>query len=413
MNREDIDTNRCYNDLKNMHYVREAGSSGEKRAAEYISREIALLGKDRNIEPFSFETNFVDKASIEIISAADESILAEDFDIKGYINTRDTDAAGLIGELVYIENADEISLLNAKGKIAMINGRASISTYTKLCEAEALGFISIVGAPFDRRADSMQHRNCIKENDLDGISGILIHHNDAVRMINAGVKRVKIILKQARRTVESGNVISFISGAEKKDEIITVTAHYDSVADGAGAYDNLAAVASILELYRHFCNRHLKRSVEFIWFGGEEYGLKGSKAFVNSLNDIELRKHKYNINIDLSGQLIGGNVLGITGFAQNVDILNEFFKSKKIGLSFKNQIWSSDSNSFARKNIGAMTLNRDGYYMHTDRDTIDLISPIALENTMYLLGNLIEYLADCDDFPLVEGVPDEFIKELQ
>lgn len=412
MNRENIDANRCYNDLKNMHYIREAGTSGEKRAAEYIANEIDLFGNDSKIEEFRFDTNFVDKACIEIIDASDNNILKESFDIRGYINTKDTDESGLSGELVYIENADEISLLDAVGKIAMINGRVSSTVYKRLCEIESLGFISIVGTPSDSENERFQERNCIKENDLNGISGILIHHNDAVKIINAGVKRVKIILRQSKKRVNSRNVISSIRGGKSKDEIITVTAHYDSVADGPGAYDNLAAAVSILELYRYFCDKKLKRTVQFIWFGAEEYGLKGSEAFLSNLEGAELKKHKYNINIDLSGQLIGGNVLGITGFAKNVEILNEFFRSRRIGLSFKNQVWSSDSNSFAKRGIGAMTLNRDGYYMHTYRDTIDLISPVTLENTMYLLGNLIEYLADSEDFPLIEGVPDEFIKEL-
>ena len=412
MNRKNVDAYRCYNDLKNMHYVREAGTSGEKKAAEYIANEISLIGYDSKIEEFGFDTNFVDMAGIEIIDAFDDNILKESLDIRGYINTKDTDESGLSGELVYIENADEISLLDAVGKIAMINGRVSKSVYKRLCEIKAIGFISIVGTPSDLQNERFQVRNCIRENDLNGIPGILIHHNDAVRIINAGVKIVRIVLKQSRRRVNSRNVISSISGGEKAAEIITVTAHYDSVADGPGAYDNLAAAVAILELYRYFCDKKLKRTVQFVWFGGEEYGLKGSEAFLSNLNGAELKNHKYNVNIDLSGQLIGGNVLGITGFAKNVDILNEFFKSRRIGLSFKNQVWSSDSNSFALRGIGAMTLNRDGYYMHTYRDTIDLISPVTLENTMYLLGNLIEYLADSEDFPLIEGVPDEFIKEL-
>lgn len=413
MNREHVDAKRCYNDLKNMHYIREAGTVGEERAAKYIAAEIASLGNNVKIEEFSFDANFVDKAFFEVIDAPDKEILKESFNVRGYINTKDTEDGGLTGELVYVENGDEISLLGAKGKIAMINGRVSGDTYKELCDAGAFGFVSIVGMPFDAENDRFSWRSCVKENDFSGIPGILIHHNDAVKIINAGVKNVKITLKQSRRAVNSRNVISLIEGKTNPDEIITVTAHYDSVSDGPGAYDNLAAAVGILELYRHFCKKELKRTVQFIWFGGEEYGLKGSEAFVRSLSDAELKKHKYNINTDLSGQLIGGNVLGITGFAENVDILNKFFNNKKIGLSFKNQVWSSDSNSFAAKNIGAMTLNRDGYYMHTDKDTIDLISPITLENTMYLLGNLIEYLADSDDFPLIEGVPDEFIKELQ
>lgn len=48
-----------------------------------------------------------------------------------------------------------------------------------------------------------------------------------------------------------------------------------------------------------------------------------------------------------------------------------------IGMSTKNQIWGSDSNTFAWKGIPAMTLNRDGFGMHTRHDTIALLSGLV------------------------------------
>ena len=53
------------------------------------------------------------------------------------------------------------------------------------------------------------------------------------------------------------------------------------------------------------------------------------------------------MNVDLAGQLIGGNVLGVTGEASVCDKLLEIADGAGIGASVKNQIWGSDSNSFA------------------------------------------------------------------
>ena len=50
-------------------------------------------------------------------------------------------------------------------------------------------------------------------------------------------------------------------------------------------------------------------------------------------------------------------------------------------MSTKNQIWGSDSNTFAWKGIPAMTLNRDGFGMHTRHDTIALLSDWSLERS--------------------------------
>lgn len=62
----------------------------------------------------------------------------------------------------------------------------------------------------------------------------------------------------------------------------------------------------------------------------------------------------------------------------------------------KNQIWGSDSNSFAWKGIPAMTLNRDGFGMHTRYDTIDLLSVWSLERSAILLGCIADALGNAE-----------------
>ena len=44
----------------------------------------------------------------------------------------------------------------------------------------------------------------------------------------------------------SRNVVARIEGTDKKDEILTITAHYDSEAEGRGAYENLAGASIIM-----------------------------------------------------------------------------------------------------------------------------------------------------------------------
>ena len=49
-----------------------------------------------------------------------------------------------------------------------------------------------------------------------------------------------------------------------------------------------------------------------MWFGAEEKGLLGSRDYIR-VHESELGAHRFNMNVDLAGQLIGGNVLGVTG----------------------------------------------------------------------------------------------------
>ena len=130
------------------------------------------------------------------------------------------------------------------------------------------------------------------------------------------------------------------------------------------------------------------------------------------VHESELGAHRFNMNVDLAGQLIGGNVLGVTGEASVCDKLLEIADGARIGASVKNQIWGSDSNSFAWKGIPAMTLNRDGFGMHTRYDTIDLLSAWSLERSAILLGCIADALGNAEVFPFERKMPEKFIREL-
>lgn len=60
------------------------------------------------------------------------------------------------------------------------------------------------------------------------------------------------------------------TGSTKKDEIIIVGAHYDSVYGSPGADDNATGVAAVLEIARLLAKQKLQRSVHFVAFVNEE-----------------------------------------------------------------------------------------------------------------------------------------------
>jgi hypothetical protein len=77
---------------------------------------------------------------------------------------------------------------------------------------------------------------------------------------------------------------------EKKKEFLLLGAHYDHLGkDGksgffySGADDNASGVSALFEIARSLAKRKadLKRSVILLFFGGEEWGLWGSRHFVN------------------------------------------------------------------------------------------------------------------------------------
>lgn len=392
--------------LAKFDYIRAAGTDGEKKAAIQLQKELDQLGVKNHLEEFAFRTFQIKKARLMVTQPYQKEYI-----VTGYARCGDTKEDGLCAPFLYVENGDEISLAQAKGKIVMINDTVRTEMYQKLVRAGAVGFVSICGTPLDEGEDLKPRGYRLPEKFQAGLPGACIHYKDAVELVTRGACEVCLQIEQESNLAVSQNVIARIEGTDHAQEMLTLTAHYDSVADGPGAYDNMAGAAIIMELCRYFQMHRPRRTLEFIWFGAEEEGLLGSRDYVKKHED-ELARHVFHMNVDLAGQLVGGNVLGITASEQVCEILLKMAAETGIGASVKHQIWGSDSNTFAWKKIPAMTLNRDGFGMHTRHDTLDLISSWSLERSAILLRHLAEGLANAEEMPFERKMPERFLQEL-
>src|SRR5512138_3361184 len=80
------------------------------------------------------------------------------------------------------------------------------------------------------------------------------------------------------------NVSATVAGASRRDELVLVVAHLDSVclarpADAPGADDDGSGVAVLVDVARRIAARPLARTVRFVVFSNEEQGRAGSRAF--------------------------------------------------------------------------------------------------------------------------------------
>ena len=102
----------------------------------------------------------------------------------------------------------------------------------------------------------------------------------------------EINLRFKETRVKDANIGGMIEGqdAEKKREFLLLGAHYDHLGRDEksgviypGADDNASGVSALLEIGRSLMKRKtdLKRSVFLVFFGGEEWGSRGSRDFVN------------------------------------------------------------------------------------------------------------------------------------
>lgn len=97
----------------------------------------------------------------------------------------------------------------------------------------------------------------------------------------------------------------------KSDSIIVVGAHYDSKGQdkgSEGATDNGSGVAALLAVAEALRGKILPDTVKLVFFGAEENGLNGSKAYVEALPPNDIGRIKAMVNFDT---IAGGDVLYI------------------------------------------------------------------------------------------------------
>jgi Zn-dependent M28 family amino/carboxypeptidase len=122
------------------------------------------------------------------------------------------------------------------------------------------------------------------------------------------------------RRATSSNVVGVLPGTRRPDEYVVLTAHWDHLGRSLafsgdaifnGAVDNATGTAGLLELARAFgaAQPAPERSVVFIAFTGEEYGLLGSEYYAEHPT-VPLDRVAAGINID--GMSVTGRTHDVT-----------------------------------------------------------------------------------------------------
>ena len=165
---------------------------------------------------------------------------------------------------------------------------------------------------------------------------------------------------------------------------ILVGAHHDSVYISPGAVDNAVGVSQLLEVASQMSDMDLQSTITFATWGGEELGLLGSQAYIEShqeeMGDLDLYINLDSTNLDPSKGL---GTLGIE--TSNADLVDSIADIKKSVLA-DNQ-WqeydatvqlnefggNSDHRSFAQHDvttIGFYGWQYEEYHRQTDLPTI-------------------------------------------
>ncbi len=404
------DAKRAFAFLDKMGFVRVAGSEEELRAAQMLQEECASVGVDAVIEEFKILGGEVEVAELEVIAPYQQK-----YTCTGY--KRCLDADNLEAELVYIENGADASLVDVKGKIVLCNAQPRLAVYRKLLEAGAAGFIAMTGAMRDTEEDSDLPTGMLRKTltAFGKLPAVSVRMTDAFDMITRGANKVRLTVKGKEVELTSHNVVATIPGTKYPDQIISMGAHYDSVPFSTGVYDNGAGSVILLEALRHFKANPPERTMKFMWYGSEEVGLEGSKAYVRDHED-ELKKHIFMVNVDVAAPVIGSESAMVMASEELTHFTDLYLKMRGYSVAVKQDIYSSDSIPFADKGIPAINFCRFGTggsaYIHNRHDVIKYLSAEALEKTLVYTIDFTDMLVNCVAFPTKREVPKEIVEKV-
>ncbi len=212
---------------------------------------------------------------------------------------------------------------------------------------------------------------------------------------------------------DDSNVIAYIKGGEKPEEVVVITAHMDHLGNICpsrygvffsasarfvhvpartgctktiynGADDNGSGTVALLEIAEAFKRAQEagvvpKRSVAFIHFAVEEAGLLGSRYYIEN-PVFTLKNTVLNLNLDMVGRVDTKHssnpnyvyVIGADIISTRVRKIHELINKKYVRLTLEHSnesVHRSDQHHFIKKNIPAIFYTNgthDDYHKPTD-----------------------------------------------
>lgn len=323
---------------------RETGKRGQKMAAAFIAAYFEDLGLVPPVnggfyQPVELFT--MAQPSVKLKSQAGELKEFEDFT---YYGSGQTDGSKDYVLIFAGKGSDEeIATLDVKDKAVAIfmDANASLrrnAAVTKLREKGAVAVIAIT----DSQAEFSELTGMIK-NFTGGQISLTNKPSTTLGTLLAGpasceklfktsaeklkkamadkkVAKVKpatlsVSIAQNFKPLKSTNVLGFLEGSDKKDEIVVITSHYDHIGmlpagEGDrinnGADDDGSGTVAVLQLAKAFVKakqegKGPRRSILFMTVTGEEKGLLGSDYYTQH-PVYPLANTVVNLNIDMIGR---------------------------------------------------------------------------------------------------------------
>lgn len=238
-----------------------------------------------------------------------------------------------------------------------------------------------------------------------------ISYRDAWEMVKGGVSTVRIDVDTSIREAVSQNVIGELTGDGNAGEIIVVSAHHDTVGTNPGLDDNATGVAALLELARTFASTRPRRTLRFIAFGTEEQLSEGARYYAQHAPDLD--RIQLALNIDSIGAWMGQTGIYCSGPPELRRVVEDTAEEADFPAHIVNEL-SPFGDHFPLNACGVpalwyyrKTFVAGRHFHHSRLETIDVVSPAVLEQTIAHQASLLRLLANAVPLPFPRALGTE------
>ncbi|WP_078063196.1 M28 family peptidase [Solirubrum puertoriconensis] len=270
-------------------------------------------------------------------------------------------------------------------------------------------------------------------SNAEGVAKYQAAVAEAGKPVKASFKPAKVVVRSPRKTetFATENVMGYLEGTDKKDEVLVLSAHYDhlGVRDGKvynGADDDGSGTVSVLELAEAFGKAKAeghgpRRSILFLAVTGEEKGLFGSEFYTDN-PVFPLAQTIADLNLDMVGRtddnhkpgdqyvcLVGSDKLSSELHAISED-MNKKYTQLELDYRYNDPkdpervYYRSDHYNFARHKVPVIFYTTgDHADYHQLTDDVEKIEFPLMEKRGRLVFHTAWELANRDNRPVVDS----------
>lgn len=396
---------------------RMAGSAHEAKAREWGAARLKAMGfQNVRIEEFSLPVWERGEEKGEITAPFPQPLA-----LTALGNSASTGPKGIEAEVAYFPTMADLNDApdgSLKGKIAFVSHKmtrtqdgSSYGPFGQVRRAGAniaskKGAVGIV----IRSVGTDYHRNPHTggTNFEDGVTPIpaaalSVPDSEQLERIFAKGQPVRMKLTLTPKQLgqgKSGNVIAEIPGSDPDAGIIVIGGHLDAWDLGTGAFDDAAGVAITTAAAKRIMDMgQPRRTIRVVWFGSEETGLWGGKAYADAHKH---EKHAFGAESDFGADRIWSFNYSFPDSAKPaIDRLARALSPLGVARGQAESNGGPDISALAETGVSALEMQQDGtrYFdiHHTPDDTFDKIDPVQMAQNVSAWTVMLFILANAPE----------------